>query len=341
MIDKNQQSAASPLVLGIDGGQSSTLVLVASLNGQILGSGLGGPANHIAEPGGLAHLENTLTQSVNAALQSARRIRQDVVSICLGMTGGINEAGEMMRPLFPGSSVESYEDMVTALAGASIGQPGVVVISGTGAVAYGRNANGRAAKTGGWGYIMGDEGSGYSIGRAAMSAATQASDGRGMTTHLQLSIPAHFGLSSLAELRESVYSSKISRPQIAGLAAVVASDATRGDSVSRNLLAAAGRELASAALAVIRRLDALDSGLRVFTTGGVFQAGSLILEPFEQSVRSTSPRSSVQPAAFNNGVGAVLMALQAAGTVLTGDVIRTIRDSMPQLAITKHQKKEA
>lgn len=335
------QHAADQLVLGVDGGQSSTLALVATLDGQIRGAGLAGPSNHITEPGGLARLETALRQSIGLALQAAGAGYEQIAFACLGMTGGAEEARAILKQLTPTTHLEAYIDVVTALAGASVVQPGVVVIAGTGSVAYGRHADGREAKAGGWGYILGDEGSGYDIGRAALRAACQASDGRGVATHLLYSLPAHLGMKSLTELRAAVYASQISRPQIAGLAALVASEARGGDSVARDLLAAAGHDLATAALAVIERLDALETGMHVYTSGGVFGAGSFVLAPFGQMITSRSPRSSVHQAAYSPGVGALLLALRAAGAVLNNDVLRAVHTSLPQSAIAKHQQRES
>src|SRR5262249_39601899 len=147
----------------------------------------------------------------------------------------------------------------------------VVVIAGTGSIAYGRTQDGRDARAGGWGYLMGDEGSAYSIGRAALQAASQALDGRGDPTLLTQAVPAHFGLQTLYEVHTAVYSLAISRPQIAGLAAVVAQTARQGDQVTTDLLAEAGQALAQSALAVVDRLNMLPAGANVYTTGGVFQ----------------------------------------------------------------------
>jgi N-acetylglucosamine kinase-like BadF-type ATPase len=108
------------------------------------------------------------------------------------MTGSMEAARAIVQQLIPHSIVNSYHDTVTALAGASSAQPGVVVIAGTGSIAYGRLADGREAQAGGWGYMMGDEGSGYDIGREALRAATQAQDGRSAFTDYSKRFPAYF-----------------------------------------------------------------------------------------------------------------------------------------------------
>ncbi len=323
------------LVLAVDGGQSSTLALVADEDGHILGAGLAGPSNHVHEPGGMARLSDALRRSITAALQQAGRDAGDVVSACLGMTGGPQEAREIARRLLPAATVEACQDIVTALAGAGCAQPGVVVIAGTGSVAYGRLGDGREAKAGGWGYLMGDEGSGYDIGRAALRAATQASDGRSAPTRLLERVPAHFGFPDLAALHRAIYAGEVARPRLAELTAVVGEAARAGDAVAQAILAQAGRDLASAALAVITRLGHRQTGLTTYYTGGVFRAGAPVLEPFRHALQAGSPRSDVRPAAFSPVVGGLFLALQAAGHALTGQRLRAIEATLPPPAISK------
>lgn len=321
------------IVVAVDGGQSSTLALVAALNGQILGAGWGGESNHIDEPGGVERLNNALNDSITGALESAGRSAETVRCAVLGMTGVSVLAGEIAQRLLPSAQVQVYHDSITALAGASIGQPGVIVIGGTGAVAYGELVDGRSAKSGGWGYIMGDEGSGYDLGIQALRTATQASDGRGPATRLVDAIPQHFGLDDLRALHKAIYSQQITRPQIAELAAVVGRAAQAGDAVAQTLLGTAGVQLAQAALAVIRQLGI--AGTAVYTTGGVFRAGEWVLSPFRETIHMQSPESVVSPAVFSPIIGALLLALKEAGSPLDANLIDHIRASAPEAAISK------
>ena len=328
--------ASDKIVVAVDGGQSSTLALAAALNGEILGVGWGGESNHIDEPGGVERLNNALNHSITGALASAGRSAEMVRGAVLGMTGVSALAGEIAQAMLPQAQVQVHHDAITALAGASVGQPGVIVIAGTGAVAYGELADGRSAKSGGWGYLMGDEGSGYDLGIQALRAITQASDGRGPATRLVEVIPQHFGLDTLQALHQAIYSQKITRAQIAGLAAVVGRAAQAGDSAAQVLLQTAGEHLALAALGVIRQLGV--PGMDIYTTGGVFNAGEWVLLPFREDIHAESPSSTVSPAVFSPVIGALLLALKAAGSPLDGSVIDRIRGSAPDAAISKQAK---
>jgi N-acetylglucosamine kinase-like BadF-type ATPase len=328
-------SPISSLVMAVDGGQSSTLALAATITGQIVGTGWGGPSNHIHEPGGVERLQSALENSILSALQNTRHLAENVSHICLGMSGVTPLAGEIAQALVPSAQVLIHHDAVTALAGASIGQPGVIVIAGTGAVAYGQLDDGRSARTSGWGYIMGDEGSGYDIGCGALRAATQASDGRGRTTLLMERIPQHFGMDDLRAVHRGIYSHQITRPQIASLASVVGMASQDGDTVAQELLRTAGAHLATAALAVIERLNMLEAGMAVYTTGGVFRAGEAVLAPFQKTLQTRSRSSVVDAPAFSPIIGGLLLALKAAGIMLDKGVLQRIRDSAPEAAISK------
>lgn len=327
-------------VIAVDGGQSSTLALLAALDGTILASGRGGPSNHYHEPGGPQRLESALRDSTGEALKYAGQSAETIAQVCLGMSGIHPQAAVIGQTLFPGANVQLLHDAVTALAGASIGKPGVIVIAGTGAVAYGRLASGAEARSSGWGYLVGDEGSGYWIGIEAIRAACQASDGRGAPTTLVERIPAHFQVDNLRTLHRKLYAQEISRSAVASLAAVTADAAQDGDLVAVQLLDRAGKELAEAALAVLAHLDQLDSGQPIYHTGGVFRAGALILNSFASLIASRSVHSSVHAAAFSPAVGSLLLALQAAGVELTASVIEQIQRTLPADALLKRRGKD-
>jgi N-acetylglucosamine kinase-like BadF-type ATPase len=184
---------------------------------------------------------------------------------------------------------------------------------------------------------MGDEGSGYDIGRAALRAATSASDGRAMSTLLVRAIPAHFGLADLYAVHRAIYGGDIDRPKIAGLAQVVSTAAGAGDEPARALLADAGHQLAQGALAVISQLGGRDAGLTaVYPTGGVLGPDSIVTAAFREAVEAGAGGLRVETAAFSPVVGALLLGLQAAGTALDNTTLAAVRATMPAAAVTKN-----
>lgn len=323
------------LILAVDGGQSSTLALLAAPDGSILGSSLGGPANHVHEPGGMDRMRRTLRQVSEDAFALAGLPFGPVRSACFGLTGGVDVAEGVVREFLAVDALRVVHDSVTALAGASMAQPGVVVIAGTGAVAYGEDGQGASAKTGGWGYIMGDEGSAYDIGILALRAATSAADGRMPPTPLGTLIPAYFGVDSLEAVHRLIYSGAVERPRIAGLAAVVSRSAAEGDKIARALLVRAGADLATAVIAVLARLGQVRAGMSIYPVGGVFRAGQWIMEPFERALHGASPASVVREPAFAPIIGALLLGLRDAGIEPDDAVIERIRATMPPSARSK------
>jgi len=201
-------------------------------------------------------------------------------------------------------------DMVTAHAGAFGGGPGVIVIAGTGSIAYGKDAAGQQARSGGWGYAMGDEGSGYDIGRQALMAAARMEDGRGPHTSLLAALLDHFQLASLWEVRTALYGGKISRPQIAALAPLVFQACRQGDEAAQWIVDQAACHLAQLATAVLGRL-CWEEPAYVTPVGGVFQAGETIMNPFQTKLKARCPDARVVPTRYPPVIGALLLAYRA------------------------------
>jgi N-acetylglucosamine kinase-like BadF-type ATPase len=319
----------SSFFLGIDGGQSSTISALCGPNGRLLGIGHAGPSNHIHEPGGLERLRSALAESIRTAWTSAGLGDPEVKlpcfhTVCCGMTGGLELVPALIQHFAHIDRLLVHEDMVTAYAGALAGQPGVVVIAGTGSVAYGVNTSGCAARAGGWAYLMGDEGSGYDIGRQALVATARAEDGRDVKTLLYERILAHFHTQNFWEVRNLVYSDKFDRSQVAKLSPLVGQAALEGDPTAIAILEKAGVSLAEIALAVLKNLGMEDRTVDVSYVGGVFRTGALVLEPFRNCLHRQHPAIRVQPPLFSPVIGALLMAMREGGVHMNASVIEQL-----------------
>lgn len=296
----------STVVLGIDAGGSKTLALAAALDGRIVGRGESGPANYQSIGQSAAFL--ALNAAASQAVESADLTVEAVTAICLGAAG-------MDRPedfavfqrwaalAFPGARIHLVNDARIVLAAGTPQGWGLALISGTGSIAYGRSESGETARSGGWGYLLGDEGSGYDIGLRALHAVTQSADGRAAPTLLTGAVLQSWGLTRPQELVRKVYSG-MTRAEIARLARVVEQCALQGDAAAAAILDQAGAELAAAAAAVVRKLG-LASPVPSALTGGVLVGG--------EHVRSALLRAS-------GGLGlalepAVLVAEPARGAV--------------------------
>jgi glucosamine kinase len=178
----------------------------------------------------------------------------------------------ILRRICRGTKTLVVNDALVALEAGAPGQPGVVLIAGTGSIAYGRDAHGSAARAGGWGHVLGDEGSGFWLGCQAIGAVLRAIDHRGAPTAMAAPIMAHFGVTRAQELVHPVYDEGTRPRAIAAIAPIVGEAADAGDAVAARIVDAGVAELAGAAISVAKRLtlDAREFALPL--AGGIFQS---------------------------------------------------------------------
>ncbi len=312
---------------GVDGGGTKTTALVADERLTILGEGHSGPSNFLRV--GVEVAVTAILEALEDACRRAGLVPANLRALGIGLAGIAHPAHyRRMREALLRALVERLAygtrdpqqvenivlttDAEIALYGATDGQPGVVIISGTGSIAYGVNARGQKARSGGWGPTFGDEGSGYDIARRALTAVASAYDGRMPPTLLTERVCRYFGIESPAELPRVIYGDATS-PNIAPLSEVVIQAAREGDAVAREILREAGWELARTAIAVIKRLRLQQEAFRVSYVGGVFSAGELILEPIRQKIREVAPKAELSPPRFPPAVGALKLALARLG----------------------------
>jgi N-acetylglucosamine kinase-like BadF-type ATPase len=299
-------------VLGIDAGATKTVCYLAGEDGAVLGEGRGGGANLLAE--GETGVERVLA----AVMDEARSGRDgEVAAICLGMAGVDRERDGtvlrgIMRRLGAKARTLVVNDALLALVAGAGEAPGIVVVSGTGSIAYGRNARDRAARAGGWGHILADEGSGYWIGRRALQAVARAADERGPATLLSARVFAHFGVSRLSELLYEVYERPLRHSALARLAHTVQEARDEGDEVATRILEQAAHELVTAARSVALRLSMQDDAFDFVLAGGVFQAVPWLADELERRLVAVAPRARVTRLAVEPAMGAVRLALAEA-----------------------------
>src|SRR5438445_1390170 len=176
-----------PYFLGVDGGASKTAALVTDDSGKTLGDGVAGPSNHLRV--GIETAARNIERAVNKALVAADVTSREIVWAYCGIAGADHPAHrqeviDSLSIFFPRGNFTVDNDARIALTGAVGYGGGVVVIAGTGSVAFGRNEAGQETRAGGWGPIVGDEGSGFGIARAALGAIVRAWDGRGPETRM-------------------------------------------------------------------------------------------------------------------------------------------------------------
>ena len=314
------QLAARQTVLGVDGGGSKTRAVVADGGGKILGEGLAGASNPLRV--GVSEAVGAIRDAVDRACAEAGVRRSDIVAAEVGLAG-VRRADIRERMLAALAelglgTVEVVTDADIALYGATSGKPGLVIIAGTGSVCCGVNARGRRACAGGWGPVVGDEGSGSWIARRALQSVAHATDGRGPKTALVEAACAYFNVAKAEDLSTAVYAPNVTNSRIAGYAGRVVEAAKKRDVVAREIVEAAGRELARAAAAVIRKLRMERERFQVAYVGGVFAAGALILDPLIEELAGVAPRAQVAPPQLAPAEAAARMAGEQLQLALAG-----------------------
>jgi glucosamine kinase len=302
-----------PYYLGIDGGGTKTTCAVGD-EARLLAKATAGPSNIVRV--GEAQTRKSLAQAVREACAACGISPEDVVRTCVGGSGAARpELAAIVRSILAEilpSPVDVVGDMETSLEAAFGDGPGVIVIAGTGSIAYGRDKTGKTLRAGGWGFEIGDEGSAHWIGRTAVIALLRSSDLDGEAVLSAPIVKALFkawGVHSLLDLARAANS--VPAPDFASLfPAIAGSD----DNLARQVLGKAGKELAELASIVIRRLFAQDNvpPVPVAMIGGVFRHAAPVRKAFYNELRNLVPDARVLPEVVDPVEGALRMARKVA-----------------------------
>ena len=305
--------------LGIDGGGSKTTCAVGNEKSN-LATASAGPSNivRVGESRARKSLHDAITQACAAANIDPRQIDH----ACIGVAGAAREetahaVRKIVADLIP-TKIEVVGDMEIALEAAFGEGPGVIVIAGTGSIAYGRDAQGRTARAGGWGFAVSDEGSAHWIGRAAAANLFRAIDNGEIAgkaaaegSPLFRALSAAWNLHSIDELVRSANSD----PDFAALFPAVLAAADAGDARSRRVLAQAGEELAQLAGVVLRRLfrdpHATLLSIPLAMAGGVFRHAGTVREAFQKAICTANPEAHLNPEVVEPVRGALRRARKA------------------------------
>lgn len=205
------------LFAGIDGGQSSTTAVVGDQTGTVLGRGKGPPADEVGQGANSTRLRDALATALAAALRDAKQAADAPFECIIAGVSGYDGRITGTAPAFPAKHFEIVHDAPVAHAAAFGTGGGILVIAGTGSVAYGRNDAGETLRVGGWGYLFGDEGSAFWIGKRCIERAMQDEDA-GFGSFLRADVLAHFAQSSLRDVQHASHTGAISRSEIAAFA---------------------------------------------------------------------------------------------------------------------------
>jgi N-acetylglucosamine kinase-like BadF-type ATPase len=298
-------------VLGIDAGGTKTVCQLADEDGRVLAEVRGAGAN--LQAAGAQEVERVLHELIDAAIAQARGDGPAVIGLGMAGVDRPNDAetvhailgriGHRARALV-------VNDALIALQAGVGDAEGVVLVAGTGSIAYGRDARGRAARSGGWGYVLGDEGSGYWIGRQALRAVVRAADGRGEATALTARILAHYAVARPQDLVRRIYQGGSMPSAIASLAREVEAAAAGDDPVAQRILAIGAIELADAAVSVASRLGLTSCAMVL--AGRVLRSLEIYRAHVTDRLRERLPQSTPRVLDVEPAHGAVRLAIAAA-----------------------------
>jgi N-acetylglucosamine kinase-like BadF-type ATPase len=328
--------AGARYVMGVDGGATKTLAAVIDIDANVVQLGHGASSNPDAV--GPQAAGAALLTAAGEALERMGIAMRDLDGAVLAMAGTDTDAiRALAAPRGPLAQAGGWSasdahawvvvnDVVGAWAAATGGAPGVGVISGTGSNVLGVGPHARPWRAGGWGHVLGDEGSGYWLSVQSIKAALRERDGSGPVTALSAAAVRFFGVSRIEALASLVYSKPLSKGELAAFAAETARAANDGDRVALDLYERAASELGKQVKAVIRE-TALQGEFPVGLIGGAFKAGAVFIEPLRRTIHELAPRARIAEVSMAPVGGCVLLAARAAGCqTLDGALVQRLLD---------------
>jgi N-acetylglucosamine kinase-like BadF-type ATPase len=323
------QGEGGRYLLGVDGGATKTLAAVLDLEEGALWLGHAGPSNEdaVGAEAAVRALLGASDQALERAGVSADGLGAAVLAIAGTDTAAIAANVRSAR-------TETWivvNDVVGAWATATGAAPGVGVIAGTGSNVLGVGRDGRAWRAGGWGHLLGDEGSAYWFGMHSISAALRDRDASGPATALADAVVAFYGVDSVEALASWVYTKPLTKGEIAAFAVEAGRIADQGDAVARALYERGADSLAEQITTVIEQTG-LDGGFPVGLIGGAFKAGAVLIDPLTAAVHECAPEAVVSLVEIAPVAGSLLLAARACGEVdrLTAAEMAALVDAASQ-----------
>jgi glucosamine kinase len=315
-------------VLGIDGGATKTLAALLDLERGTLHLGQAGPSNEDAV--GTQAAVGALLQAADAALASVGIASQQLDAAVIALAG--TDTAAVARHVHAARTDRwlVVNDVVAAWATATGGQPGIGVISGTGSNVFGVGGDGSAWRAGGWGHLLGDEGSGHWFGTESIKAALRDREDSGPRTALSEAAIDFFDAPTIEALATRVYSQPLTKSEIAAFAIETARLAEHGDAVACELYERGAGRLGEQIAAVIRRTG-LAGSFPVGLIGSAFKAGAVFVEPLTRAIHELASDAQVSVVEMTPVGGSLLLSLRACGceqSLSTIEISRLIDEAL-------------
>jgi len=324
-------------IIGIDGGGTKSVACLLTDAGALLAHTIGEPTNYSRS--GEAEIVSRLAIIVQTLMRSAGLAGEqpDVLSACLsglGQEWARQRIHALLEKRFGKSTVFVQSDAMAALHGAFCGRPGIILIAGTGSIAFAKDALGKIHRCGGWGYLLGDEGSGFDIGRNAIVAALKDLDGRGEATLLRQRLEAFFDVPRIDVAVPKIYAEYAGRGELAKFAPLVFDAAESGDRVAAGIIDAAAQSLAELVATLSQKFPG-NKPVPVALMGNIFRQRRVLLEKMQDHWSRQGVVVRVADAEFPAEIGAALLALESQGTVLAPEALQRLRQECRSHGVLK------
>jgi glucosamine kinase len=295
--------SAAPIVVGIDAGASKTRAFAVDRGGIVVGRGAGGGGNLLTSPDPQGAIAAALAEALGGRAADA---------VVLSCAGGDREnertrGREILSRLAPpGAKLLVTHDAIAALYAGNPTGSGVVLISGTGSIAYGRNEEGEEDRAGGWGYLIGDEGSAVWCGIEALRAISHAVDGRGAPTAMTQLLYQQLGVGEFSDVLPHLYGRPHPAPAIGAAVRALSGASAQGDAMANAILQRGANALARAA-SVVALTIGLPAG-PVYLAGGAFETIPLLPRLVQLDLLGLLPQATVEAVREEPAMGAARLA---------------------------------
>lgn len=315
--------------IGIDGGGSKTELLLCNEEGKILRHMITGGSNPVYN--GIKNSIDNVEGLINRSLDNIDINDIGYISICVPGLKKYSESINVLKRF-----QEKYEilgDELNAFYGSLASEYGIVILSGTGSFAMGINRKGQTCTAGGWGSIIGDEGSGYYIGVKALGAVTKEYDSMGSKTILSELIKDKIKIRDISELRKVIYCDNYGVKEIASLSELVKYGAQQGDEVCIDIIKDCAHHFILMIDAIVKKLNIDSECYDLCLTGGISNFGELIINPLKDMLKSKYPYITLKKPQFPPVVGSIMLCFRHDMIEFSSEKIQVLNNSLKEVGI--------